>query len=285
MPPSNINVQIFPSDSLSRRFSVLRSPSGDPVSLDDLRSRFAEQRARGVDHQISEEEEDMLLDTLGRIRSRRSGTPERSQESFVEGEEISSGRQSIRSTAPSSSSLTSSPSGRSAKRYSNNLFGSGRLRDYSYLRSTTSTKSSAGSTRTVSLTPTESSTITRGNVSSLTESLRPLTPEGSTNSQSGHSSPNERGSVRSAPSIPPAPYGEQMQVLSAAEYRLQKTLGPSALKRASMALEEAIKEIEDEVEDEIVMPRTAPIARTSLEQPSHPAAVVRSHVIFRSDNY
>lgn len=258
---------------LSRRFSVLRSPSGDPVSLDDLRSRFAEQRARGVDHQISEAEEDMLLDTLGRIRSRTSVTPERSQESIVDGEEISNGRQSIRSTAPSSSSLTSSPSGRSAKRYSNNLFGSGRLRDYSYLRSTTSTKSSAGSTRTVSLTPTESSTITRGNVSSLTESLRPLTPEGSTNSQSGHSSPNERGSVRSAPSIPPAPYGEQMQVLSAAEYRLQKTLGPSALKRASLALEEAIKEIEDEVEDEIVMPRTAPIARTSLEQPSHPAAV------------
>jgi serine/arginine repetitive matrix protein 2 len=57
----------------------------------------------------------MLLDTLGRIRLRTSATLERSQESIVDGEEISSGRQSIRSTAPSTSSLTSSPSGRSAK--------------------------------------------------------------------------------------------------------------------------------------------------------------------------
>ncbi|KIK05980.1 hypothetical protein K443DRAFT_3514 [Laccaria amethystina LaAM-08-1] len=87
----------------------------DPVSLEDLRSRFAEQRAHGVDYQISEEEEVMLLDTLGRIRLRTSATLERSQESIVDGEEISSGRQSIRSTTPSTSSLTSSPSGRSAK--------------------------------------------------------------------------------------------------------------------------------------------------------------------------
>jgi hypothetical protein len=42
----------------------------------------------------------MLLDTLGRIQSQTSATPETSQESIVNGEEISSGRQSIRSTAP-----------------------------------------------------------------------------------------------------------------------------------------------------------------------------------------
>jgi hypothetical protein len=40
------------------------------------------------------------------------------------------------------------------------------------------------------------------------------------------------------------------------EYKLTKTLDPAALKRASLALQEAIKELEDETEDEIVLPRS-----------------------------
>jgi hypothetical protein len=59
-----------------------------------------------------------------------------------------------------------------------------------------------------------------------------------------------------------------MQAVSVAEYRLQKTLGPSALKRVSMALGEVIKEIEDEVEDEILLPRSTPIPRGSLDHPA-----------------
>lgn len=45
---------------------------------------------------------------------------------------------------------------------------------------------------------------------------------------------------------------------SAIEYRLAKTMDPAAFKRASLALQEAIKELEDDTEDEIVLPRSPP---------------------------
>lgn len=221
----------------------------------------------------------MLLETLGRLRSKPPVTPERSQESVLDGDEAS--RQSFRSsnTVTSSSppsSLTSSPSGRSAKRYSNNLFGSGRFRDYTYMRSVAQSKQ--GSSRVNSFTPTESSVSLRGNTSSMTDSLRPVTPEsGGDPSSSVQSSPNEKLAVRSAPLIPPAPYGGQ--AMSAAEYRLSKTLGPSVMKRASLALEGAIKELEEDIEDEIVMPRSPPIPRGSFDQARHSPERVRCSIL------
>ena len=42
------------SGSLTRRFSVLRNSSGDPIGVDDLKHKFAEQRARGAEHQVTE---------------------------------------------------------------------------------------------------------------------------------------------------------------------------------------------------------------------------------------
>ncbi|KAF9533438.1 hypothetical protein CPB83DRAFT_474243 [Crepidotus variabilis] len=273
---------------LSRRFSVLRSSTSDPLAFDHhLRSRFADQRAQGVENHITEEEEDMLLDALGRIRIRHNttSTPERSQENVsvtaVEGN-IGGGasgengvRNSIQSGTSSITSTTSSP-GRSAKRYSNNLFGSGRLRDYSYLKSVSSSKSSASSTRTVSVAPTEASVR---NMS--TSSLRPVTPEGTvTPSGSVTSSPNayptasENGSLRSTSLSPPVE--GPLESISEVELGLEQRLGSSNLKRASLALEQAIKEIEDEVEEEILLPRTTPIPRGSLDQPT--AEVRNSHV-------
>jgi hypothetical protein len=77
--------------------------------------------------------------------------------------------------------------------------------------------------------------------------------------------------IRSAPLNPPGPYIEHPS--SAAEHRPPKNLNPAALKRASLALEEALKEIEEEMgeeaEDEIVMPRSAPASRTRYSQQSH----------------
>jgi serine/arginine repetitive matrix protein 2 len=267
---------VFPrwANSLTRRFSLLQSSSGDLVPLDQLRSRLAEQRARGAENHISEEEEDMILETLRGIRSKTAGTAQKSQESIRERDDPSF-RQSIQSTNTVESSLppssvSSSPSGRSAKRYSNNLFGSGRFRDYTYLRNATRN----GSSRTQSLTPTESSQNFPGNTSSVTDSLRPITPENNGLTSSTQSSPNE---VFEQPAalVLTGSYGEQP--LSVAEYRITKTLGPSVLKRASLALEEAIKELEEEAEDEIVMPRrSTPIPRATVEQPSHsPETVVR----------
>ncbi|KJA24989.1 hypothetical protein HYPSUDRAFT_200225 [Hypholoma sublateritium FD-334 SS-4] len=84
------------------------------------------------------------------------------------------------------------------------------------------------------------------------------------------SSPNEQGSVRSAPFVPPVPFSDNaIQAIFLAETRLRKTLGPAVLKRVSTAIEQVIKEIEDEVEDEkILLPRSVPVPRGSLDQPA-----------------
>ncbi|GLB35396.1 hypothetical protein LshimejAT787_0209610 [Lyophyllum shimeji] len=268
--PNDFRTSLILPD-LSRRFSLLRSSTGEPVGLDVLRSRLADQRARGTANHISEEEEEMLFDTLRSLRARTNGSAQQSADSLsASGTEDArqstiSSVQSTHSLAPSSASITSSPSGRSTKRYSNNLFGSGRFNDYNYLRTVAKERS-----RTQSLTPTESSN--RGNTS---DSFRSTTPDSSGVSSSAQSSlkvSENTPSVRSAPLAAPAPFGDQ--VVSAAEYRLSKTLGPSALKRASMAIEEVIREFEEEEEadDEIVMPRSTPIPRGNAgHPPSDPA--------------
>ena len=207
----------------------------------------------------------MFLDTLERIRPKIAQST--SQDTNGEGE---TARNSIKSS--SSSSVPSSPSSRSTKRYSNNLFGSGRLRDYTYLK--TGRGSISSSTHTTSITPTEASEKT----------VRPVTPDSSSNPSSVQSSPDEKGPISSTPVVSSSPIGEQQfQAITAAEYRLHKTLGPSVLKRASMALDEAIREIEDEVEDEILLPRSVLAPRGSLDQPTA-AEVVSPYFYFLTVN-
>ncbi|KAJ6630648.1 hypothetical protein B0H10DRAFT_2427735 [Mycena sp. CBHHK59/15] len=232
-PASDFRTSLILTD-LSRRFTLLGDSPRESVPVDALRSRLADQRARGAENQITEEEEDMIIETLGLRPTPRSEEDESSV------------------SARSAMSGGASSSGASSKRYSNNLFGSGRFRDYSYMRSVAAAQSKTASMRT--------SGSSRAYTSSY-DSMRPVTPDA--NASSSTSSSPETLAVRSAPLIPPAPYGGQP--LSVAEYRLSKTLGPSVLRRASLALEEAIKAIEEEAEDEIVMPRSAPIPRGSLE--------------------
>src|SRR5690606_20561168 len=65
-----------------------------------------------------------------------------------------------------SSGTSGSSAGRS-KRYSNNLFGSGRLRDYTYLRSVSASRDSGGASKTASIVASEESANTN-NTSSRT---------------------------------------------------------------------------------------------------------------------
>ncbi|KAF7304657.1 hypothetical protein MKEN_01179600 [Mycena kentingensis (nom. inval.)] len=205
---------------LSRRFTLLSAASTltDSSSVDALKSKLANQRARGAANAVSEEEEDMIIETLG-FRS---------------------------NSKPQSGDEYSSRSASSSKRYSNNLFGSSRFRDNSYVRSVQKTSS----IRTVDSfrTQTASHDSLIGGSDARTSTM---------------SSGSDVLAVRSAPLIAPAPYGGQP--LSVAEYRLSKSLGTSGLRRASLALEDAIKAIEEEAEDEIVMPRSTPIPRGSLD--------------------
>ena len=276
--------------SLTRRFSVLRNSSGEPIGLDELKSKFAEQRARGSQNQVTEEEEDMILEALGRFhtRSRSRGKQQQQQSGYDEGEARASGvdaedddvdpiRESVRSSnsvtspslhgAPSIASMSSAKGSQSSRRMSNNLFGSGKFRDQAYyLRTTTTRRGGRGagpiaqSDSNTSMSTVASSARQENSTSmySDNQSLRPTTPEGSTYTFSG-SAPSSPGNAstlskdRSSRSI----LGDQQSDYSSSfSKRLSKALSSEGARRASLAFEQAIRELEEEGDDEIVMERS-----------------------------
>ena len=274
--------------SLTRRFSVLRNSSGEPIRLDELKSKFAEQRARGSQHQVTEEEEDMILEALGRFhgRSRSRGKQsargpgvEDGRGSTAEGEddEADGMQQAVRSpdsaTAPSlrgassMASISSAKGSLSSRRMSNNLFGSGKFRDQAYFLRTANPRRGGRGTGSIAQSESNASMSTvesaRGehntSMYSDNQSLRPTTPEDSTYTfGSAPSSPGNASTLskdRSSRSI----LGEQSDYSSTLSRRLSKALSPDGLKRASLALDQAIRELEEEGDDEIVMERS-PIA-------------------------
>ena len=251
--------------SLARRFTPLRSEDGVPVGLEHLRARFAEQRARGAPNQVSEEEESMTLEASGRMRVRTTAAEQ--QDDLLSDSGISQRQSSTNSLDTSTSSLMGNVVGnvsptpapkdtkRAQKRYSNNLFGSGFLRDDVYIRtvrggSGRSALSNAGS---------DATTISR-TLRTKNNFLRPGSSEYADSSGiSAPSSPNvhtDRESLSTSQSafLDPSPN-------TSTEIRLSGTLHPDLLKRASMALEEVIREIEEEAEepgidDDIVLLRS-----------------------------
>lgn len=282
---SSLTIQ---APSLTRRFTLLRSSSGDPLTLDDLRSKFAEQRVRGVPNQISEEEEDMILETLGRMRTKNAALSTTSSSKLEGGSganatdlgmesDYTHERTSHISTTTSSttypaSSVTSSPSpsSRSTKRYSNNLFASGRFREYSYLRSVS--QRSGSSRGAASITPSDSDHSLREKPSSnYSESLRPATPDGSGPVSSVPSSPNDKTPLARSTSLISSIEDFPSQAL--ADNNKSSThpssINSVSVQRVELALECVIRDFE-EAEDEILMPRTAhPAPRLSdVEQSS-----------------
>jgi serine/arginine repetitive matrix protein 2 len=241
--------------SLSRRFTLLRASSGDPVSLDDLKAKFAEQRARGAENHLSEEEADMFLQTLSRLRPKPSNSSTSSDSTH------GLARDSLRSGETTPSSLTSSPA--SAKRYSNNMFGSGKLRDYTYLRSVARERTSKGIAGRRSASSTALSTSGRSyksSDSSIPEDSSQTDPDPT--AHDSDTTPHASGIESSAAEL---------------ERGIMKTFHPGYLSRASMALEQVIREIEEEAEgdgdgdcdDKILIPRSpAPERASSLNRRS-----------------
>lgn len=225
---------------LSRRFTLLRAASGDSVSLDDLKNRLAEQRARGADNHLSEEEAEMFLQTLSRLRSKAST-------SSTSGDSTHSHtRESLRSSEATSGSVTSSPG--SAKRYSNNMFGSGRFRDYSYVRSVTKERT--------------------GNVSAGRRSANStlLSTSGYSYKMSDPPIPEDTSLTDpdlSAHDSDTTPLASGVDAsTSEIEQGIVKTFQPSHMRRVSMAVEEVMREIEEE-DDKILVPRAALPERAS----------------------
>nr|VWP00497.1 SGE1 protein [Ganoderma boninense] len=284
-PASDFRTSLILPD-LTRRFSVLRNSSGEPIGLDELKSKFAEQRARGSQNQVTEEEEDMILEALGRFHGRsRSRGKQRARESedgrgsAAEGEDDDADpvHQAVRSsdstTAPSlrgassMASISSAKNSLSSRRMSNNLFGSGKFRDQAYFLRTANPRRGGRGTGSIAQSESNASMSTvesaRGehNTSLYSDnlSLRPTTPEDSAYTfGSAPSSPENASTLlkdRSSLSI----LGEQSDYSSTLSRRLSKALPPDGLKRASLALDQAIRELEEEGDDEIVMERS-PIA-------------------------
>ncbi|PPR04971.1 hypothetical protein CVT24_010429 [Panaeolus cyanescens] len=263
--------ELPPTNDFRTSLILPESTAGEQATFDQLRTKLANQRAQGAEHQIPEEVEDMLLETLGRFRSRSGNTPDRSSEN-------------VHSEAGAGVSNPSSSPPRSTKRYSNNLFGSGSMKNYSYINrvGTSSRGSTASSSRTASLTPTEASVAAaaRARVSSSGStqdgngSKTSLTNSSPNNSTSNiNFIPSTSSTTANGTHTPPpmdsfnTPYAisEEGPLLHiyAAEQRLQKALGPTGLKRVSLALGAVIKEIEDEAEDEVLVPRSSPSVPTS----------------------
>ena len=251
--------------SLTRRFTLLRSEDGEPVGVEHLKARFAEQRARGALNQVSEEEESMILEALGRMRIKAAAAEH--QDDLFSDSGFSPRQSSTNSLDTSTSSLMGNVIGnvsptpapkntkRPQKRYSNNLFGSGKFRDDVYIRtirggSGRSALSNAGS---------DTTTLSR-TLQAKNNFLRPATPEEA--DSSGVSAPSSPTVLTDRESLSTS----QSAFLdspsnTSTEIRLSHTFHPDALKRASLALEEVIREIEEEAEepgadDDIVLLRS-----------------------------
>lgn len=238
--------------SLSRRFTLLRATSGEPVSLDDLKSRLAEQRARGAENSLSEEETDMFLQTLGRIRSKPSA-------SSTSGDSTHSpASESLRSAETSTTSVTSTSS--STKRYSNNMFGSGKFRDHTYLRSVAKERTGKGGTGKRSAA--HPSSPSSGRMYKASDSSIPEESTHTDTEPSAHDSDTT-----------PLASGVESSV-SELEQGIVKTFQPGHIRRASRALDEVIREFEEkddgdgdgDGDDKILIPRSpAPERASSLK--------------------
>ena len=235
------------------------------MGVEHLKARFAEQRARGAPNQVSEEEEGMILEALGRMRLRTAAADQ--QDDLFSDSGISPRQSSTNSLDTSTSSLMGNVIGnlsptpapkntkRAQKRYSNNLFGSGKFRDDVYIRTVR-----GGSGRSaLSNTGSDATTISR-TLQAKTDFLRPGSPEEA--DSSGVSAPSSPNVLTDRESL----FTSQSAFLdspsnTSTDIRLSHTFHPEVLKRASLALEEVIREIEEEaeepgVDDDIVLLRS-----------------------------
>ena len=270
----------------------MRSSSGVPYSLDDLRSRFAEQRAKGAENQISEEEEDMLLDMLSRIRAHGAGLggahpksssasdtyqsvvrSDPSSASVSSNDAASSTSSTVRQSTQSSAAMSvnsgsssaydpshspASPSSRSSKRHSNNLFSAGHFRDVRYMRKS-SNRTISSSRSALSSTQSESTTENVANalIDSYSEGImRPMTPENTTPTASPSASPVSPAVNRSVNMSSSSIEDSLGPLPGASTLRISRQLTGNQIQRMSMSLEEAIKKIEEEADDQVLVPRS-----------------------------
>ena len=281
----SLNLSII-ATSLSRRFTILRESSSD--AIDVVRSKLAERRANGFQDTITEEEEDMLISALSLIRPTNGGSSkEKNATTTVVAEDTvsslpyssselgslrSNTRTSVQSSAafstssgsssfldPKHASLTGS---RSSKRHSSNLFASSHFRDVKVMRKSAG---KTGSTRSISSsTASEQTNGSTTNSSVDTERPRPSTPDRNT------SVSNDSLSENSGPGYSPSSTGNaEPQSAIVHPLRFPKHVTESQIRRMSAQLQGVLREMEEDAEDKVLVPRSStPFHQTNAVESS-----------------
>lgn len=178
----------------------------------------------------------------------------------------------VSSSPTSSSYLTSmgtsrSPPRQSNKRYSNNLFGSNRFHDASYLQ--TVSKTSVENRSTASLTGSDSQGGSLRSNRSLKDAegnnVLTQTQTDTDISGEGLNGLPEKGRLKPAVSFPAA----QAQTTT----KMPSEFTPQQMGRTTLALQQVIRSIEEEAEETIVVPRSRPpTGQVSLSAVFHTSA-------------
>ncbi|QRW14770.1 proteophosphoglycan 5 [Ceratobasidium sp. AG-Ba] len=241
-PASDFRTSLILPD-LSRRFTLLRGQNGEPLSIEDVRSRLAQQRANGHENHVTEEEEEIMIDALIRAHSI---DPTASASDSDQGYVTANGNDSTFGSRYDSSELPSPVSASSNKRHSNNMFGSSRVRDQqNYIRSTTKSSASAGRAprkTALSTASAPASSLRKRNDLPALEDPTDDDEGDQTDASASHAVPSPgQGSV------------------TFDTYLSNSTFSPAQIRRASLALQDVIQEFEEGEEDEkILAPRSGP---------------------------
>ncbi|KAG8693876.1 hypothetical protein FRC08_008834, partial [Ceratobasidium sp. 394] len=232
-----------PFCSLSRRFTLLRGQNGEPLSIEDVRSRLALQRANGHENHVTEEEEEIMIDALIRAHSI---DPTASASDSDQGYVTANGNESTFGGRYDSSELPS-PVSPSSKRHSNNMFGSGRVRDQTYIRNATKSNASAATTPKRSQRKPTLSTASAPAHDMQRRRNDPLALELPTDDDEGDQTDASNSHAVSSPAQASVTFDP---------YFSNSPFSPAQIRRASLALQEVIQEFEEGEEDEkILAPR------------------------------
>jgi serine/arginine repetitive matrix protein 2 len=217
----------FSSLSLERRFTLLRASNGSPLSLEDMKNKFAIQRAKNAEFTISEDEELVILDQLQRIQENSPTTPLHNPDHLASPSSSMFSSQSRSPTSPT----------RRARQYGGGLFSSSQSTDTRLFRKMART----GSDR--SLVSKTSGESFMKHVELIPSSPRPIRteeiPQATTSSNNGAGYISDKTPIARQlnlqPSTSPPP-----------TLRHDRNRSQADIARISMALSNVMKEIEEE---------------------------------------
>lgn len=203
---------------MSRRFTLLRGQNGEPLSIDDVRSRLAQQRANGHVNHVTEEEEEIMIGALIRAHSIDPTASASDSDGYTTA--TANDGYSTANTGANDSFVSGYDSPRP--------FGSS-----SYLRSATKSLVSANP-------PKRKVTISNA-------------------SASARDTPKHTGPLAFDASATGASKSAGTGSISFDTYLSNSSFSPAQIRRASLALQDAIQEFEEDEEDErILAPRSGP---------------------------